>query len=101
MSLKGMLTRLLQGSPNSASIAKERLQIILSQQRGARSLDGVDVAKMQDQIRQVVSRFMKVDDGDISWTVKPSEEDAGFDVFEMQVQLQPRPGAPRDTPKAR
>ena len=46
---------LLQGSPNSARIAKERLQIILSQQRGASSLQGVDVANMQHQIREVVA----------------------------------------------
>ncbi len=38
----------------SASIAKERLQIILSHQRGLQALDGVDVQNLQRDLLAVI-----------------------------------------------
>ncbi len=53
-SIRGFISKLLPKS-TSAVVAKERLQIILSQQRGAMMLDGVDVGNMQNDLSQVIS----------------------------------------------
>lgn len=73
-----------------AAVAKERLQIILSQQRGQQMMGDAQFQKMQSQILQVVGQYWKVDSNDINCTVRPSVDNADMEVFEMQVQLPQR-----------
>ncbi|KAG7397962.1 hypothetical protein PHYBOEH_011891 [Phytophthora boehmeriae] len=72
-------------SASSKSVAKERLQIILSHQRGSQVLAGVDLAALQKELLECVQRHIKVANGaNINIAVK---NEGPMDIFEMQVPV--------------
>nr|CCA22113.1 conserved hypothetical protein [Albugo laibachii Nc14]CCA23395.1 conserved hypothetical protein [Albugo laibachii Nc14] len=76
---------LSSSKPMSASIAKERLQIILAHQRGSQILAGVDLAALQKDLLECVQRYIGVThDANINIAVK---QEGSFDIFEMQVPV--------------
>lgn len=66
------------------SIARERLQIILSRERASNRLAHVDVSSMQKDLLKVVQKYIAVTTDEVTVSVK---KDSGLDVFEMQVVL--------------
>eukprot|EP01111_Echinosteliopsis_oligospora_P017538 TRINITY_DN7639_c0_g1_i1.p1 TRINITY_DN7639_c0_g1~~TRINITY_DN7639_c0_g1_i1.p1 ORF type:complete len:101 (-),score=18.23 TRINITY_DN7639_c0_g1_i1:34-312(-) len=88
MSIRSLLTRFLPTtSPVTANVAKERLQLMISQQRGSFNKENIDLKKMQSQILQVVGQYWNVDAGDVSWSVRPSEDNNNMEILELQVPL--------------
>eukprot|EP00700_Malawimonas_jakobiformis_P001120 EC720464.1.p1 GENE.EC720464.1~~EC720464.1.p1 ORF type:complete len:104 (+),score=14.37 EC720464.1:103-414(+) len=76
------------GSPSSASVARERLAIVLAQQRGD-GLRGVNLLDMQKDILGVVGKYMKVDLNDV--TVGVRKLDNRLEIMEVQVAIGNQP----------
>ncbi|EFA77588.1 hypothetical protein PPL_12192 [Heterostelium album PN500] len=89
MSLKQILARVFQvkESQVTANVAKERMQIFLSEQRGARLLKDENLNQIKGEVLQVVSKYWNVNMNDVTFTFKKSEDQMDLDVFEMQVTL--------------
>ena len=75
----------------TADVARERLQLVLRQQRGAK-VPVVDLALLQEEICAVVMRHVdKTDPSDVSVAMR---REGVLDVFEMQVTLPMEAAAP-------
>ncbi len=82
------LLSLFRKSPPSASVAKERLRIIVAQERGARG--GPDYLPMlRRELLEVIHKYVNVDPSAVQITL--GRED-GQEVLELSVSL---PEAPR------
>jgi cell division topological specificity factor len=66
--------------PKSADIAAERLRIILAHER--RGVNAPLIEQMKEEIIQVVSKFIEVDDHDIDVRLT---EDSELEVLEVTV----------------
>ena len=66
--------------PKSADIAAERLKIILAHER--RGVNAPLIEQMKEEIIQVVSKFIEVDDHNIEVRLS---EDAELEVLEVTV----------------
>ena len=77
------LLALFRRTPTSASVAKERLRIIVAQERSARG--GPDyLPLLRRELLEVIRKYVNVDPDAIQVTV---EKDAGHDVLELSVAL--------------
>ncbi|MEW5791262.1 MAG: cell division topological specificity factor MinE [Pseudomonadota bacterium] len=78
--------------PKSANIAKERLQIILAHERGVGSpaMESDFIPRMQQEILEVVARYLPVSRDDISINLA---KQGSVEVFELNVSLNRRDGA--------
>ncbi len=75
-----------QLQPSTASIAKERLQIIVQHQRGAQ--DQVDfMPKLQQELLEVISRYVKVDPNLVKVALERSDDRS---VLELNITLPER-----------
>ena len=75
----------------TADVARERLQLVLRQQRGAK-VPVVDLALLQEEVCAVVMRHVdKTDPSDVSVAMR---REGVLDVFEMQVTLPMEAAAP-------
>jgi cell division topological specificity factor len=82
------LLALFRKSPSSASVAKERLRIIVAQERGARgSTDYLTL--LRRELLEVIKKYVNVDPSAVQVNV---EREDGHDVLELSVAL---PEAPR------
>lgn len=71
---------------NSAATAKERLQIIISHERGRKNND--DFMQLQHKLLNVISEYFKVDPKKIEDQVKVDvEREAGHSVLELNITL--------------
>jgi len=69
----------------SASVAKERLQIILAHERSGRGGSRADyLPKMQEELMAVISKYVKVSLSDIKVSV---ERQDNFEVLEVKIEL--------------
>ena len=69
----------------SASVAKERLQIILAHERSGRGGSRADyLPKMQEELMAVISKYVKVSLGDIKVSL---EKQDNFEVLEVKIEL--------------
>ncbi|MGB0129481.1 MAG: cell division topological specificity factor MinE [Rhodocyclaceae bacterium] len=85
-----LLNLLFGNKPKSATVAKERLQIIVARERGGRGqLDYLPM--LQKELIEVISRYIKINPEDIRVAV---EKQDNFEVLEVNIVL-PEPGAPR------
>ena len=76
-------------APNSASVAKERLRIIVAQERAQR--DAPDYLPMlRRELLEVLKKYVNVDPDAIQ--VKVSQE-GGHELLELSVALPDKPGA--------
>ena len=79
----GIFDFLRQRKPDSASVAKERLRIIVAQERSARG--GPDYLPMlRREILEVIRKYVHVDPDAVQINV---DKDGGHDVLELTVSL--------------
>ena len=71
----------------TASVAKERLQIILAHERGTRSVEPDFLPALQKDLLEVISRYIKIDANDIKVHL---ERDASMEVLEVKIELPDR-----------
>ena len=77
------LLALFRRQPSSANVAKERLRIIVAQERGARG--GPDyLPLLRRELLEVIRKYVNVDPEAIQIHV---ERDAGHEVLELSVAL--------------
>ena len=70
--------------PNTASLAKERLQIIVAHQRGER--DAPDyLPRMKQEIIEVIRKYVQISDEQVS--VQLEQNDDNLSVLELNVTL--------------
>ncbi len=68
---------------NSASLAKERLQIIVAHERGKRTQPNY-VSKMQQEIIEVIKKYIPIDNDQVSVSLDNSD---GCSILELNVTL--------------
>ena len=71
----------------TASVAKERLQIILAHERGTRSVEPDFLPALQKDLLEVISKYIKIDANDIKVHL---ERDASMEVLEVKIELPDR-----------
>lgn len=72
-----------RNQPSSASVAKERLQIVISHERARR--DAPDyLPKLQQDIMEVLARYVEVDEEQLKVSI---ESDGDLKVLEVNVTL--------------
>ena len=71
----------------TASVAKERLQIILAHERGMRSVEPDFLPALQKDLLEVISKYIKIDAKDIKVHL---ERDASMEVLEVKIELPDR-----------
>ncbi len=71
----------------TASVAKERLQIILAHERGMRAVEPDFLPALQKDLLEVISRYIKIDANDIKVHL---ERDASMEVLEVKIELPDR-----------
>ena len=82
------LSFLLGRNKKSASLAKQRLQIILAAERSARSPRRPDyLPALQRELLSVVSKYVKIQPKDIKVSV---ERQRNIEVIELKIEL-PQP----------
>ena len=74
---------------NTASIAKERLRIIVAQERSARGTPDY-LPMLRREILEVIRKYVSVDHDAVDIHV---EQDGGHDVLELTVTLPDKSGA--------
>lgn len=80
--MKNFLKKLL-GRPSTASIAKERLQIIISHERAKR--EGPDyLPLLQQELIAVISKYVNINPDDVHVSL---DRDGGFSILELNVTL--------------
>jgi len=71
----------------TASVAKERLQIILAHERGSRAVEPDFLPALQKDLLAVISKYIKIDANDIKVHL---ERDASMEVLEVKIELPDR-----------
>ena len=74
--------------PSSASIAKERLQILVAHERSSRNQPSY-LPKLQQELLAVVQKYVNVGQDDISINFEQDEEQ---EVLELNIVLPDQPG---------
>ena len=77
------LLDLFRRSPPTASVAKERLRIIVAQERGARGAPDY-MPMLRRELLEVIRKYVNVEPDAVKVHV---ERDAGHDVLELTVSL--------------
>ena len=77
----------LREKKKTASVAKERLQIILAHERGTRSVEPDFLPALQKDLLEVISKYIKIDAKDIKVHL---ERDASMEVLEVKIELPDR-----------
>nr|AKB90668.1 mitochondrial MinE [Malawimonas californiana] len=70
--------------PDTANVARERLAIVLAQQRSD-GIRGINLQDMQKDILGVVAKYMKVDMSDV--TIGVRKLDSRLEIMEVQVAI--------------
>lgn len=69
----------------TANLAKERLQIIVAQRRNHGSSTPSYLPQLQEEILQVIRKYVAIDPAMVNITLDQTEED--LSVLELNVQL--------------
>lgn len=77
------LLALFRKSPSSASVAKERLRIIVAQERGARGSPDY-LPLLRRELLEVIRRYVNVDPSAVQINLG---RDDGHDMLELSVAL--------------
>jgi cell division topological specificity factor len=80
----GILSFLLGQKPNSASVAKERLQLILAHERNGRSRSPDYLPELQRELMAVISKYVSVNPDDIKVHL---ERQDNLEVLEVKIEL--------------
>ena len=79
------LSFLLGEKKNTASVAKERLQIILAHERGGRSVIRPDyLPALQRELVAVISKYVSINPDDIKVNLERQDT---FEVLEVKIEL--------------
>lgn len=87
-----LLDLILRRQPKSASLAKERLQVIIARE-GSRDGNPELILQIKQAVIEAVSRFVKVSPEDINIDL---ESDRDMEVLSVSVTLQDRPPKGRE-----
>ena len=69
----------------TATVAKERLQIILAHERSGRGATRADyLPQLQAELMAVISKYVKIDPSDIKVSL---EKQDNFEVLEVKIEL--------------
>jgi cell division topological specificity factor len=69
----------------TASVAKERLQLILAHERSGRNAGQVDfLPQMQAELLKVISKYIKINDDDVTIQVDRREN---LDILEVKIEM--------------
>ncbi|MCY7316411.1 MAG: cell division topological specificity factor MinE [Rubrivivax sp.] len=69
----------------TASVAKERLQIILAHERSGRSVPRADyLPKLQAELMAVISKYVDIGPNDLKVSVERRDN---FEVLEVKIEL--------------
>lgn len=80
------LSFLLGQKKTSASVAKERLQIILAHERSDGDTSAPDyLPQLQRELMEVISKYVKVNSDDIKVNV---ERQGSLEVLEVKIEMQ-------------
>lgn len=84
---------------SSASLAKERLQILVAHERAQRNKPDY-LPKLQRELLEVVRKYVQVDEDAITVTM---EEDGDREILELNIVLpdEPEPSTPKAKPRRR
>ena len=82
--MASLLSFLLGEKRKSASIAKERLQIILAHERTGRRHEPDYLPALQKDLIAVISRYIRIDPDDIKVNLERQEN---LDVLEVKIEL--------------
>ena len=80
----GILSFLLGQKPSSASVAKERLQIILAHERNGRIRSPDYLPELQRELMAVISKYVSVNPDDIKVHL---ERQDNLEVLEVKIEL--------------
>ena len=83
-------------SQKSASIAKDRLQIIVARERSATTANIDYLPQLQQELLQVIAKYELIDLGQVTVNVDKS---GGCEVLELNVVLSPKAKAEADAKK--
>jgi len=84
------LSFLLGQKKASATVAKERLQIILAHERSGRGASPDYLPQLQQELVAVISKYVKIDPEDIK--VHLERQDT-LEVLEVKIEMPQKPGA--------
>jgi cell division topological specificity factor len=80
-----LLSFFLGRKENTASVAKERLQIILAHERSGRGLSRADyLPQMQQELMAVIAKYVKVAPEDVKINLEKQDD---FEVLEVKIEL--------------
>jgi cell division topological specificity factor len=83
-----LLSFLLGEKNKTASVAKERLQIILAHERGGRNTDEPDyLPALQRELMAVISKYIKINPEDIKVMLEREDD---LEVLEVKIELPER-----------
>ena len=82
--MASFLSFLLGEKKKSASVAKERLQIILAHERSGRNAVPDYLAALQRDLVAVISKYVKIDPHDIKVNL---ERQDNLEVLEVKIEL--------------
>ena len=68
----------------TASVAKERLQIILAHERSGRGARADYLPQLQAELMAVISKYVQIAPGDIKVSL---EKQDNFEVLEVKIEL--------------
>lgn len=69
---------------NTASVAKERLKVVVAHQREGRANGPVYLPKLREELLLVVRKYVQVSDNAVQIHV---QREAGLEVLEMNITL--------------
>lgn len=73
-----------RGKKNTASIAKERLQIIVAHQRAKQTKEPDFIPMLQKEILQVLAKYIKVDENQVNVQL---DKDGDRSILELNITL--------------
>ena len=84
-------------APKTATLAKDRLSIIVARERAGGSRAGADyLPQLQQELLAVIARYEKIDLSNVTVSL---DRHGGSEVLELNITLPegqpPRPGSPR------
>ncbi|OZI67177.1 cell division topological specificity factor MinE [Bordetella genomosp. 11] len=79
-----LLSFLLGQKKSSASVAKERLQIILAHERSGRDGSPDYLPQLQQELIAVISKYVKIDPDDIKVHVERQDT---LEILEVKIEM--------------
>jgi cell division topological specificity factor len=83
--LKPLIDFLRGKKNNTANIAKERLQIIISHEHATDKIHDINLPKLKQELLKVIAKYAKVDENKINIQL---ENDNNMSVLELSIVLQ-------------